>query len=258
MASARALTGLVSDEPLVIDRGLRAGSVIALSFVVSALTTTAVFFGLRSLGSEGAATVEVPSVAGMQVAQARELLDGKGLLLVLDAEREDPQVAAGAIVSQVPLPGSRVRHGGEVRALLSKGWTRVKVPETANLAVDKATRLLGASKLVVAGQDSESSAEVAAGNVIGTNPGAGTELAQGAEVKLRVSSGPSAAEVPKVVGLNIKKAKEALEAAKFKVGKTQYSFDEDKWPYTVLKQEPEAGAKVAPGATVDLVVNQGD
>ena len=35
-------------------------------------------------------------------------------------------------------------------------------------------------------------------------------------------------------------------------------FDEDKWPYTVLKQEPAAGAKVSPGATVDLVVNQGD
>jgi len=247
----------VSDEPLVLDRGIRPGTVVLLSLFVSMLTSAAVFFGLRAASGEGP-PVEVPSVAGMQVAQARELLDAKGLLLLLDAEREDPQVAAGSIITQVPLPGSRARHGAEVRATLSKGWSRVKVPETANLAVDKATRLLGASKLVVAGQDTESSATVEAGNVIGTTPGAGAELAQGAEVKLRVSSGPAAAEVPKVVGLNIKKAKEALEAAKFVVGKTQYSFDEDKWPYTVLKQTPEGGAKVAPGATVDLVVNQGD
>ncbi len=248
----------MSDEPLVIDRGLRAGTVVVLSLVVSGLTSAALFFGLRGLNSSAEPAAEVPSVAGMQVGQARELLDGKGLLLVLDAEHEDPQVAAGAIVSQVPLPGSRARRGAEVHATLSKGWSRVKVPETAGQPVDKVTRLLGAAKLVVAGQDTEPTEQHAAGLVVGTTPAAGTELQQGAEVRLRVSSGPAAAEVPKVVGLNLKKAKEALEAAKFKVGSTKYSFDEDKWPYTVLKQEPEAGAKVAPGATVDLVVNQGD
>ncbi|MBL8950668.1 MAG: PASTA domain-containing protein [Myxococcaceae bacterium] len=244
----------MSDGPLVIDRGVRAGTVVVLSILFSALTSTAVFFALRT--ATGAA-VEVPAVTGMTVAQARELLDGKGLLLVLDAEREDAQVGQGSLIAQTPLPGSRVRSG-EVHATVSKGWSRATVPETTNLAVDKATRLIGAAKLVVAGQDAEASAEVAAGTVIGTTPPAGAELAQGADVRLRVSSGPAAAEVPKVVGLNVKKAKEALEAAKFKVGATKYSFDEDKWPYTVLKQEPEGGAKVAPGATVDLVVNQGD
>lgn len=246
----------MSDDPLVIDRGVRAGSVILLSVLVSALTTTAFFFGLRGLAHE--APVEVPSVSGMQAAQARELLEGKGLLLVLELEREDPAVPAGAVAAQVPLAGSRVRGGSEVRATLSRGWTRVKLPETAGLTVDKATRLLGAAKLVVAGQDTEASADVAAGNVIGTTPAAGAELSAGAEVRLRVSSGPSAAEVPKVVGMNLKKAKETLEAAKFKVGTTKYDFDEDKWPYSVLKQEPAAGAKAPPGSAVDLVVNQGD
>jgi len=237
---------------------MRAGTAIFLCVIVSVLTTTALFFGLRELTGDKAAPGEVPSIAGMQVAQARELLDGKGLLLVLDAEREDPTVAAGAIMAQVPLPGSRARAGSEIHATLSRGWSRVKLPETSGLAVDKATKLLGGARLVVAGQDAEPSADVAAGLVIGTTPAAGTETAAGAEVRLRVSAGPSTVEVPKVIGMNIKKAKEALEAAKFKVGTTKYDFDEDKWPYSVLRQEPAAGAKAAPGATVDLVINQGD
>jgi serine/threonine-protein kinase len=201
--------------------------------------------------------VEVPAIAGMQVSGAREVLDAKGLLLVLDAEREDQAVAAGAISVQSPLPGSRLKQGSDVRATVSRGWTRVKVPDVAGLPVDKATRLLGAVKLAVGGQDNEAG-EAAPGTVIGTNPQVGTELSPGAEVRLRVSGGPSTVEVPKVLGMNLKKAKEALEAAKFKVGTTKYDFDEDKWPYSVLKQTPEAGAKVAPGTTVDLVVNQGD
>ncbi len=162
------------------------------------------------------------------------------------------------VAAQVPLPGSTARPGGEVRATLSRGWSRVKLPETSGLVVDKATKLLGAAKLVVAGQDAEPSADVAAGTVLGTTPAAGTEVAAGTEIRLRVSAGPAAVEVPKVLGMNVKKAKEALEAGKFKVGATRYDFDEDKWPYSVLKQEPPAGAKVPPGSTVDLVVNQGD
>ena len=55
---------------------------------------------------------------------------------------------------------------------------------------------------------------------------------------VRSLGGPSAIEVPKVIGLNLKKAKETLEAAKLKVGATKTGFDEDKWPYTVIKQEP--------------------
>src|SRR5689334_3001782 len=104
----------MADDPLIIDRGLKAGTVVLLSILFSAATTAAVFFGLHTLYTPSA--VEVPAISGMQSSGAREVLDAKGLLLVLDAEREDATVAAGGIVAQLPLPGSKVRVGSEIHA----------------------------------------------------------------------------------------------------------------------------------------------
>jgi beta-lactam-binding protein with PASTA domain len=64
--------------------------------------------------------------------------------------------------------------------------------------------------------------------------------------------------VPKVTGMSMRKAKESLEAAGFQVGNTRYTYDEDRGPYVVLRQEPAAASKAAPGAKVDLVVNEGE
>src|SRR5258708_9722631 len=45
----------------------------------------------------GVREAEVPSLAGASVEQARELLQARGLLLALQAERADPKVPAGKI-----------------------------------------------------------------------------------------------------------------------------------------------------------------
>ena len=97
-----------------------------------------------------------------------------------------------------------------------------------------------------------------AGQVVGTQPAAGTEAAPKTKVELLVSSGPAELEVPKVTGLNVKKAKEALEKAGFQVGTTTYSYDEERAGYVVLRQDPAAGQKAAPAAKINLVINEGD
>ena len=251
------------DDNDVVYRGPRTGSVFLLSLFVSALTSAGVFFALRELvpdkpDAKPAVPVEVPSITGMPVAQARELLDGRGLLLVLDAEREDPKVPAGALVGQAPLVGSKVRPGSEVHATLSTGMSKLKVPDVSGMPADRAQQALDKLKLVVAGQDPEASAEVAAGTVLGTKPPAGTEVSSGTEVRLRVSSGAGTVEVPKLVGMSSRKAKEAIEAAKLKVGSTRTTYDEERSPYVVLKQDPAPGTKVAPGTPINLVLNEGD
>jgi serine/threonine-protein kinase len=77
-------------------------------------------------------------------------------------------------------------------------------------------------------------------------------------VKLLVSSGPAALDVPKLTGLYLKKAKEEVEKAGFQVGATTWTYNEDRSPYVVLRQDPEAGTKAAKGSKINLVVNEGD
>lgn len=230
-----------------------------IALVVSAVVSAGVFAAARYLlpaKPTAVVIVDVPTVMGMQPQQARDLLDGKGLLLVLDAQREDAS-AAGTIVAQSPLEGSRAKKYGEVHVVVSKGQSKVKVPDVVGQDAAKATQALTALELVVGGTDQEASPTVAAGLVLATTPPAGTEVAPHAEVKLKVSAGAGTVDVPKVVGLSIKKAKELLAAQKFQVV-AKSTYDEDHAAYVVLRQDPAEGAKVAPGSTINIVYNEGD
>lgn len=239
--------------------GPRTGTVFFIALFVSALVSVGVFLGGRYLipaKPKTIAIVDIPTVMGMQPVQARELLDGKSLLLVLDAQREDAS-APGTIIAQSPLEGSRSKRYGEVHVVVSKGQPKIKVPDLVGQDAKKAEAAIAELKLVAGAVEQEASPTVAVGLVLATTPPAGTEVAPGAEVRLKVSAGAGTVDVPKVTGLSIKKAKELLATAKFQVVAKE-TYDEDRGPYVVLKQDPAAGAKVAPGSTINLVYNEGD
>ena len=62
--------------------------------------------------------------------------------------------------------------------------------------------------------------------------------------------------IPKVTGTRLTRGKKLLEDAGFKVGKTTYRYDPCCGEYIILRQTPAEGEAAAPGATVDLIVNE--
>lgn len=76
------------------------------------------------------AEVEVPSLEGMTIAQARSETAGLGLNLDVDNRYYSGEVAAGHILSQSPAPGTVVRRAWQVRAAESLGPQQVDVPNT--------------------------------------------------------------------------------------------------------------------------------
>jgi len=246
------------DDDMLLRSGPRTGTMFFIALFVSAAVSAGVFVAARYLlpaKPPAVAIVDVPTVMGMQPQQARELLDGKGLLLVLDAQREDA-AAAGTIIAQSPLEGSRSKKYGEVHVVVSKGQVKVKIPDVVGQDAAKATEALTKLTLLVT-TEQEASPTVAAGLILATTPPAGAEVVPGAEIRLKVSAGAGTVDVPKVVGMSIKKAKELLAAQKFQVV-SKSTYDEDRAAYLVLKQDPAEGAKVAPGSTINIVYNEGD
>jgi beta-lactam-binding protein with PASTA domain len=250
------------DDDLVI-RGPGVGTIVGLSFIISIIVSGAMILTLREiippkplsdlqLASEA---VDVPSLLGVDVAQARGLLDPKGLLLTLDAEREDA-VPAGSICVQAPLAGSRVMRGATIHATVSRGQAKVRVPDVSGQAADKAARALADAALTQGPTDQQAHATIPSGSVINTTPPAGSEVAKGSAVALHLSTGPAGVEVPKVTGLVINKARELLAAQKLNIT-TKTGYDSEHGDWIVLTQDPAAGAKVAPGSTVHLLVNDG-
>lgn len=232
------------------------GKVILITAITSIIVSTGTFFTLRALvvSDEG---VVVPPLTGLRTVQARKLLEAKGLMLMVTEQREDPKVAEGLIASQVPMEGSKVKPGAEVRVVVSKGSSQVPVPPLANLTVAAATQVLASAGLKVGPVTRQPDDKVQKDQIVSSTPASGAQAAKGSAIALVLSDGPAGVEVPKVVMQGVWKAKKELEEAGFKV-KVTYTYDEDRPPGVVLRQSPEAGARAAKESEVELFANEND
>jgi serine/threonine-protein kinase len=235
-----------------------------VAFVTSLITTALVFAGLTVADRRGAleflhgkrGDVEVPSINGITVEQARELLRARDLLLSLQAERPDPSIPAGKIAGQVPLAGSRTPRGAPVQAFVSTGASAVAIPTLTGSRPEDAAEQLRNRKLAPGRRKDEPSEAIGAGLVIGTDPPAGKSVSPDTEITLIVSTGSAKKPVPKVLGFRLSRAKKTLEDAGFKVGTTRIGSSDYYETEVVIKQDPVESTPAAPGSAVNLVLNE--
>ena len=100
------------------------------------------------------------------------------------------------------------------------------VPDVTDMAYDRANEILGEEDLLAYRLD-EPSTEVAEGNVIRTDPAAGTSVAPGQQVKVFVSAGQEMVVVPALEALGQDAARSALATAGLAVGAVTPRNDPD-------------------------------
>jgi beta-lactam-binding protein with PASTA domain len=245
-------------------RPMREGHPVLAAFLTSLVTTAAAFAALTVADQRGMLPflhgglreAEVPSIVGVSLEQARDLLTARGLLLALQAERPDPNVPVGKIAAQVPLAGSRAAPGTSIQAFVSSGAGLIAIPTLAGVRPDDAVEQLRNRKLLAGPRREQASATIAAGLVIDTDPPAGKAVNAEVAVSLIVSTGPAATPVPRVVGMGLSRAKKTLEEAGFKVGTTRYGSSDRYDEEVIIKQEPAEKTPAAPGSPVNLVLNE--
>ncbi len=233
-----------------------------VAFVTSLVTTVAVFGALTVADRHGMLdflhgspdSVEVPSINGVSVEQARDLLRARELLLTLQAERPDA-VPAGKVAGQTPLAGLRAQRGTAIQAFISTGAGAVAIPTLAGARPDDAVEQLRNRKLAAGHRREEASETVAVGLVVGTDPPAGRSVALDAEITLIISTGRALKPVPKVLGMRLSKAKKVLEEAGFKVGTTRVGSSDNYDDEVTIKQDPAESTPAAAGSAVNLVIN---
>jgi beta-lactam-binding protein with PASTA domain len=235
------------------DMGRSAFLTVVLSITVTAATYLGLHFVVKPRLPVHA--VDVPSLTGLSAEQARGLLEPRGLLLILDEERQDGTVAPGTLMDQRPLAGSRLRRGEDVHAVVAKAPAPVKVPKLAGLTVDAARDALDQQKLKVGTVVEAPSATLAKGQVIGSMPAAGADAKADTTIDLQVSAGPAAQAVPSVLGKSRSGAKALLEKSGFAVGAVKYGSNDDYDSGVVIRQDPAANAQAAPGSKIDLTIN---
>jgi eukaryotic-like serine/threonine-protein kinase len=227
------------------------------TILVSAAVSVVMFLGMYFFVAPRlpVAVSDVPPITGLSPDQAHGLLDPRGLLLVLDGEREDPKATPGTIVEHHPLGGSHLRRGDAVHATLARQAPTRVVPALVGLTPEQAKDALTRAKLPLGRSSEAPSDTIAKGMVAASTPAAGVEVKADGSVDLTISSGPATAGVPKVIGKSLSGAKGLLEKAGFVVGSTHYGSHDDFDSGQVISQKPPAGTLSPPGTKIDLTIN---
>ncbi|MDP9404014.1 MAG: Stk1 family PASTA domain-containing Ser/Thr kinase [Actinomycetota bacterium] len=204
--------------------------------------------------SRGARPVEVPSVVGEDEADAISFLESNGFEVETTQQPDDDQ-PAGKVILQDPRAGTPAPKGSSVTITVSTGKPKVEVP-----AVVGKDRTAAADDIVNAGLRvrtvNEPSSTVEEGEVIRTDPAAGTSVDKGTLVTLVVSSGVETAQVPNVIGKRQDEATAALQALGFTVKVENVVVVSDADDGRVLEQSPTGGTDAPKGSTVAIRVGR--
>lgn len=179
-------------------------SILLTAMAMLAVALLSAFIAMRFAihGSE----VEVPSLAGLTLAEAAHTAGRLGLSLRLENRFYSTTTASGHILGQSPAPGAVVRHEWPIRITESLGPQQVSIPDVvgqaerpASLALRKASLEVGVIAAIPAPGD--------AGLVLAQTPPPNAEGVDRPSVSLLLSeplsSAPQAFVTPNFTGLSL-------------------------------------------------------
>ena len=139
--------------------------------------------------SRGPKTVVIPDFTGYDVVTVSSNLINLGLIPV-EVQEFNPSITENAVIRTSPISGTEVNVGTEVTLYVSMGDEKktTQVPDVTNISLTDAKRLLEKHKLQ-AGYLTYVRDETPKDTVLEQTVKAGTEVDQGTEVGLTVSSG---------------------------------------------------------------------
>jgi beta-lactam-binding protein with PASTA domain len=178
-------------------------------------------------------------------------------------------------MSQLPLPGTKVRRGWQVRVAQSLGPTRVAVPDVTGQSEHAAELNIRRRGLEIASMGEVETAGIPADQVLAQNPSANATQLVAPKINLLVSSGaePQAYVMPSFVGQPLGSASRTLQDSGFRLGNVtvasivEVPADQNgagqpaptapvqPSPASIIvSQAPAAGLKVTAGSTVSFEV----
>jgi eukaryotic-like serine/threonine-protein kinase len=197
--------------------------------------------------------VAVPDLEGLREENAVLQLRQRGLDYTIEREPSAEQ-QEGFVFRQDPEAGRRINPATDsVTLFVSTGPPTVAVPDVRGRSRDEAVAALTAAGLVA--QVRAVPSNEPPNTVVAQDPRPGTEVEEGATVRINVSSGPEQVGVPSVVGQPFESARATLQAAGFRVEVRDVDSNQPRG--TVVGQSPAGNSLAARRSLVVLAVSRG-
>ena len=151
---------------------------------VNKLTTISLSVGT------GPATVTVPRLIGLGLADATTELTNAGLKVGTQTQTEGEADQVGKVIASTPEPGTKVGGASLVNIAIGVQATTVPIPNVQGQDAGDAQRALESAGFKVTKDTVDGGGD--SGSVVGTYPPAGTKAKRGSTVTLQISSGDKA------------------------------------------------------------------
>jgi serine/threonine-protein kinase len=199
----------------------------------------------------------MPQVVGMTLEEGIKVLQDAGVT-PNPVEEANPAVAPGTIGRTDPVADVIVLRDQQVDVFFTPQVTPFTLEDMAGKSQDEAVKALALQGLTVDPTIvTENNPNVAAGNVIRTDPPAGTTVQQGDVVKLVVSAGPNQVSVPPVEGLSQANAQALLESDSYGLVVTIQQEASSLAVGNATRTDPVSGTLVSKASAITLYVSSG-
>ncbi|HKV28115.1 MAG TPA: PASTA domain-containing protein [Candidatus Acidoferrales bacterium] len=201
--------------------------------------------------------IATPDLTRMALSRAQAQVEQRGLHLRVE-DRIYSSLPPDAVARQSPPAGTRLKVGEWIHVVVSLGQQKVTIPQLNERSFRAAQIELLSEGLQTGEVSSAYLPESPADIVLEQDPPAGSTNASSPHVDILVSLGaqPPAYVMPGFEGMSLADAEQRLSTAGLKVDKVTPMPLTGKPPGTVTSQLPLRGARVEPGASVELQVAQ--
>ncbi len=207
--------------------------------------------------------VRVPRLTGLTPVEAERVANSEGLVLSVESRFYSASVPEGRIVSQAPAQDSTVRRGWKIRVAESLGQQRAAVPNLIGQSQHAAGINVSRRGLQIGTVGSIHLPGAPPETVVAQSPPPEATEVTSPKVGLIFSATDNSQRyvMPSFVGKPLAEASVALIKAGFTLGKihnagSSGTGDSAGIAGIILRQSPQAGQRVATGATISFDVRK--
>lgn len=240
------------------------GKIGSIIFRVSTILSVLLLIGIGCIllfiflpSSANEKTVILPDVTNKDLISAVNILYQEKLKV--NKIYEEHTLPKNYIISQNPLPGTKVKAGRRIELKVSSGKGNiVKVPNIENISVIEAKHKLRqlSNQALHIGRLSYVYSSIEKDYVVAQNPLPNVKIPEDSEVNLLISKGnrPISFYMPELTGMKLEEASEIIKKIGLRITRVEEEICDAPERGTILEQKPLRGYRVSAGDGLTLLV----
>lgn len=248
---------LTKQDQLAAPKNKKKKTGLIIFSIIAALIFLGLLIVIAFPGLFEPAKVEVPDLVGLTEEQAVTEIEENGFVVGEINEEFSDEVEEGLVIRSTPGAGRLRDPETEINLTISQGNELTEMSDYVGRDIEQVRSLLVNQPFRDIREEEEFSDEPA-GTIIGQLPVAGEEInIEETEIVFTVSKGPELTALEDLTGYNKRALDAYANATSFKVTIRSTENSDEVPEGEVMRQDPSAGTRLAPGSEIAVVLSSG-